>query len=85
MQSVATGTRSGTYSPVASHDKMLSAAGSMIGSADSTLLAQVRSMQLVSTTLKPASKRAVAYAKVVAGADKVLNKPKKKRRKKKAA
>lgn len=36
-------------------------------------------------TLKSASKRAVAYAKVVAGADKVLNKPKKKKRKKKAA
>ena len=34
-------------------------------------------------TLKSASKRAVAYAKVVAGADKALNKPKKKTRKKK--
>lgn len=33
--------------------------------------------------LKSASKRAVAYAKVVAGADKVLNKPKKKIKKKK--
>ena len=36
-------------------------------------------------TLKSASKRAVAYAKAVTGADKVLNKPKKKKRKKKAA
>ena len=36
-------------------------------------------------TLKLASKRAVAYTKVVVGADKVLNKPKKKKRKKKAA
>ena len=35
--------------------------------------------------LKAASKRAVAYAKSVTAADKVLNKPKKKRRKKKAA
>jgi len=36
-------------------------------------------------TLKSASKRAVAYAKAVTGVDKVLNKPKKKKRKKKAA
>ena len=35
--------------------------------------------------LKAASKRAVAYAKGVTAADKALNKPKKKRRKKKAA
>ena len=35
--------------------------------------------------LKSASKRAVAYAKGVASADKVLNKPKKKKTKKKAA
>lgn len=35
--------------------------------------------------LKSASKRAVAYAKGIVGADKVLNKPKKKKRKKKAA
>ena len=34
-------------------------------------------------SLKLASKRAAAYAKSVASADKVLNKPKKKRRKKK--
>ena len=35
--------------------------------------------------LKLASKRAAAYAKAVTGADKVLNKPKKKKRKKKTA
>jgi len=37
------------------------------------------------TTLKAASKRAVAYAKVVSTADKALNKPAKKKRMKKAA
>jgi len=36
-------------------------------------------------TLKAASRRAIAYAKGVASADKVLNKPKKARRKKRAA
>ena len=36
-------------------------------------------------TLKAASKRAIAYVKGVTSADKALNKPKKKRRKKKVA